>query len=51
MDQQLTLAEHCRKIAALGGRKKSEKKTAACRENARKPRRSRLKSNSLESKK
>jgi hypothetical protein len=34
----ITLQEHCRRIAALGGAKKSEKKAQAARENARKPR-------------
>jgi hypothetical protein len=36
--QMITLQEHCRRIAALGGAKKSDKKAAAARENARRPR-------------
>jgi hypothetical protein len=36
MEDRLTL--HCRRIAALGGSARSEKKAAAARENARKPR-------------
>jgi len=38
MGADKTLREHCREIAKLGGAKKSEKKAAAARENARKPR-------------
>jgi hypothetical protein len=34
----VTLAEHCQRIAKLGGAVKSEKKAQAARENARKPR-------------
>jgi hypothetical protein len=34
----VTLAEHCQRIAKLGGAAKSEKKAQAARENARKPR-------------
>jgi 2-methylisocitrate lyase-like PEP mutase family enzyme len=33
-----TLAEHCKRIAAIGGSSKSAKKIAASRRNARKPR-------------
>jgi hypothetical protein len=35
---EISLREHCQKIAALGGAAKSEKKAQAARENARKPR-------------
>jgi len=35
---EISLKEHCQRIAALGGAAKSEKKTQAVRENARKPR-------------
>ena len=34
----VTLAEHCQRIAKLGGAAKSEKKAAAARENAKRPR-------------
>jgi hypothetical protein len=36
--QMITLQEHCQRIAKLGGAKKSEKKAAAARENAKRPR-------------
>jgi hypothetical protein len=35
---EITLREHCARIARLGGAAKSEKKAAAARANARKPR-------------
>lgn len=35
---EITLKEHCRRIAAAGGRARSEKKTMANRELARRPR-------------
>lgn len=35
---EITLREHCARIAKLGGASKSEKKAAAARANARKPR-------------
>jgi hypothetical protein len=35
---EITLKDHCRRIAALGGAVKSEKKAAAARKNASKPR-------------
>jgi len=38
MGAEKTLREHCREIGKLGGAAKSEKKAAAARENARKPR-------------
>jgi hypothetical protein len=34
----MELAEHCRRIAKAGGAAKSERKTAAARENAKRPR-------------
>ena len=34
----ITLREHCARIAKVGGAAKSEKKAQAARENARKPR-------------
>jgi hypothetical protein len=34
----ITLKEHCQRIAKLGGSVKSEKKTQAARENAKRPR-------------
>lgn len=37
-EHPITLAEHCRRIASLGGRARSEAKAAAARENAQKPR-------------
>jgi hypothetical protein len=38
MSTEKTLREHCREIGKLGGAAKSQKKAAAARENARKPR-------------
>jgi hypothetical protein len=38
MSTEKTLREHCREIAKLGGAAKSEKKTQAARENAKRPR-------------
>jgi hypothetical protein len=46
MEDRLTL--HCRRIAALGGAAKSEKKAAAARANARKPRPKARKVNGLD---
>jgi hypothetical protein len=37
-EHPVTLAEHCRRIASLGGKARSERKTAAARANASKPR-------------
>jgi hypothetical protein len=45
MEDRLTL--HCRRIAALGGSAKSEKKATAARANARKPRPKARKANGL----
>jgi hypothetical protein len=43
----MDLAEHCRRIAKLGGSVKSEKKAAAARANASKPRPNARKANKL----
>jgi hypothetical protein len=43
----MDLAEHCRRIAKLGGSVKSEKKTAAARANACKPRPNARKANKM----
>jgi hypothetical protein len=37
-EHPVTLAEHCRRIASLGGKVRSERKTAAARQNASKSR-------------
>ena len=37
-EHPVTLAEHCRRIASLGGKARSERKTEAARANASKPR-------------
>ena len=37
-EHPVTLAEHCRRIASLGGKARSERKTAAARANASRPR-------------
>ena len=37
-EHHVTLAEHCRRIASLGGKARSERKAAAARENAKRPR-------------
>jgi hypothetical protein len=43
----MDLAEHCRRIAKLGGAARSEKKTAAARANASKPRPNARKANKI----
>jgi len=44
---EITLRDHCKRIAAIGGAVKSEKKAQAARANARKPRFKSRKNNAL----
>ena len=46
-EHPVTLAEHCRRIASLGGKVRSERKTAAARANASKPRPNARKANKI----
>jgi hypothetical protein len=47
MNTEKTLREHCREIGKLGGSVKSEKKAAAARANASKPRPNARKANKI----